>query len=142
MSIMRQALERAKGKTDNESFKGMVDAAAEKANVSRRHSTKKRLPPAKEYEARIKRTRFVGIGSLRPCTLLDWPDATPALADGRPCRIGWGLSDGSCEQVVVLLEYPMAIQGTDSHTHYALFSVKSLAACNCKGYIHTRVCKP
>ena len=61
--------------------------------------------PAKAYHTKIRKTAWLGVGSLRPCSLLTWKrPGRPVLADGKPCRIKWGLSDGKSEFVVVVFD--------------------------------------
>jgi len=96
-----------------------------------------------EFHRRLRRTSREGLGSLLPCSLCAWPPAAPALAAGKPCRIRWGLSDGTQECVVVTFEYPQPIAGMGGmSTTLGFFSAAELSPCNCRGYVHKHGCTP
>jgi len=134
MSIMRAALAKALVKEDFGELKEMAVKAIAAAKSRKRKLSK---DPFKAYEQRIRRSSGAGIGPLRPCAHLDWKPGSPAMADGKPCRIKWGLSDGKENFVVVFFDHHrVAVTGSEKT------SSLGVVTCNCLGYIHTRGCKP
>jgi hypothetical protein len=128
---------------DTELGKMVSKAAVKKKKIVRK---KKKLEiskdPAKIFRKRIRKTVYFGIGNLRPCQFLAWRPGRPALADGKPGRIKWGLSDGNLEFVVVMYDFPQPLYGTESTVEYGLVPLSKLSKCDCAGYLHKKHCKP
>jgi hypothetical protein len=143
--VMQNAL--AKVAPDGDLGK-MIARAAERAEEEKKQrriqrAAKKRklsaAEAAKRYELNITKTSRQGIGSLRPCSILSWRTARPALANGKPCIIRWGLSDGELQFVVVEFECPQPfVNLSGKNSKWGFFSVNQLKPCDCRGYIHKR----
>lgn len=96
---------------------------------------------ARLYHSSILRTAREGLWGLSPCSLFNWLPPKSALADGKPCRIKWGLSDGNNHFAVVLFEYPQPLVGLEGRTtELGFYPVSALKPCDCRGYIHKRGC--
>jgi hypothetical protein len=122
----------------------MVSKVVIKKKVVRKHKTKITTSEskAKQFKNTIRKTAYFGVGSLRPCSLLTWRPGRPVLAEGKPGRIKWGLSDGNLEFVVVLYDYPQPLYGTNTTTELGLVAVSKLSRCDCAGYLHKKHCTP
>lgn len=141
-----QALAHALSQISEDSDLGKMVSKA-KTNTKYKFTRKKTKiqvtkDPAKIYHTRIRKTAYYGVGSLRPCSLLTWRPGRPVLADGKPGRIKWGLSDGKSEFVVVVFDIPQPLHGTSSTTEYGCVPVSYLTKCDCAGYLHKKHCKP
>lgn len=141
MLSMRQAFADAlkRGELD-ESLTDKVSESLSKQPAQRKPRTK---DPVRLYERQLKKSAFVGLGNLRPCGHTDWRPGGPALADGKPCRVKWGLVDGEERLVVVIYDqHRVTVTGSQKTSPLGVVPVAKLEPCNCMGYIHTRGCKP
>jgi len=140
-----QALAHALKQVSEDSDLGkMIKIAAKKTKVVRKNRTRIKIEvsPVSKFHNRIRKTAYIGVGNLRPCSLLAWKPGRPVLSDGKTGRIKWGLSDGRNDYVVMVFDTPIPLYGTDSTTEYGLVHTSTLSPCDCEGYLHKKHCHP
>lgn len=125
-------------------FGEMISRAVKKTKVIRKNKTRIRVSatPVQRFHHNIRKTAYVGIGNIRPCSLLAWQPGKPVISDGKTGRIKWGLSDGKNDYVVMVFDKPITLYGTDDTTEYGFVATSSLIPCDCAGYLHEQHCRP
>lgn len=139
MQTLAHALKQVSGDSN---LGKMVSIAVKKTKVVRKNRTRIKvdISPASKFHNEIRKTAYLGVGSLKPCSLLAWRPGHPVLSDGKTGRIKWGLSDGKNDYVVMVFDTPIPIYGTDSTTEYGFVHTSTLSPCDCAGYLHGRHC--
>lgn len=143
MNQLQQALAKAAASKPDTELGKMAKIALKRSNKPKRKKRKVSLDPATAYHQELKRTAYVGLGPLRPCSFTDWRPGLAVQVEGNTGRIKWGLSDGTTRMVVVLYDYEQPIPGVEGgKSFYSFVNVEHLAPCECKGYLHKGSCKP
>lgn len=124
----------------------MLSKAVENAKKPSKKATMlpvQKVSPLIEYQDKILLSEIEGLGELHPCAIVGWKPGTPAMVEGKPCRVKWGLSDGKETTVVISYETPQLIQEEGWLTPtLKIVPLEKLTACECGGYIHRRICTP
>ena len=142
MNQLQQALAKAIADKPESELGKMARVAISRGQKRKRKKRKLSTDPTKAYHQRLKRTAFVGLDKLRPCSFTDWKPGLAVQVGDKTGRVKWGLTDGNTRMVVVLFDFEQEVPGNEGiRSFYGYVQVEDLKLCGCAGYLH-KGCKP
>lgn len=118
----------------------MVDKALKTTSTVRKRGPRKTV--AQRFNQGINQTLWTGIGSLRPCSLLQFRPGSPVEFESKTGRVKWGLSNGVLSFVVISFDEAQKMHNSSDKVIVGIAPIQKVTPCACAGYLHKKHCSP